>query len=335
MSTVTDMETGLHPRRNVGGATVETYMPEKDPKGLRPASETPSYLMRRPYILNYYRVNYTAWDCIKSLFTLHNETANIWTHIVGFFIWLAMLKSTTQEQTFLKADTYTQFFTVLSYILCMCMPFFSSLYHCFNSTVSCACFFDYKTSTATSSPAEIFLLRMDLLGIACLWFARLLMEGHLVWWCQRDVFYNVLIFSAAIFLFASSILVYKLNLAALGPLFVLVHLPLLWLLFVGDGTVKNTNSLSPTGKGLSLESHGDLTSHVLYSISGTLCAFVAFFIYKKNIPEKWNPGYFDLFGSSHNWWHIFTWLGPTFVLQGLFKFMVYRVEGIGQHCAAN
>jgi predicted membrane channel-forming protein YqfA (hemolysin III family) len=161
------------------------------------------------------------------------------------------------------------------------------------------------------------------------------MEGHLVWWCQRDVFYNVLIFSSAIFLFASSILVYKLNLAALGPLFVLVHLPLLWLLFVGDGTVKNTNSLSPTGKGLSLESHGDLTSHVLYSISGTLCAFVAFFIYKKNIPEKWNPGYFDLFGSSHNWWHIFTWLGPTFVLQGLFKFMVYRVEGIGQHCAAN
>ena len=85
-----------------GEATVETYMPEKDPKGLRPASETPAYLMRRPYILNYYRVNYTAWDCIKSLFTLHNETANIWTHIVGFFIWLAMLKSTTQEQTFLK-----------------------------------------------------------------------------------------------------------------------------------------------------------------------------------------------------------------------------------------
>ena len=23
------------------------------------------------------------WDCVKSLFTLHNETVNIWTHLIG------------------------------------------------------------------------------------------------------------------------------------------------------------------------------------------------------------------------------------------------------------
>lgn len=37
------------------------------------------------YILTGYRINYTSWPLIiKSLFEWHNETMNIWTHLLGF-----------------------------------------------------------------------------------------------------------------------------------------------------------------------------------------------------------------------------------------------------------
>lgn len=37
---------------------------------------------RIPYIDTGYRVNYSLGECIKSIFTLHNETWNIWSHLL-------------------------------------------------------------------------------------------------------------------------------------------------------------------------------------------------------------------------------------------------------------
>ena len=87
---------------------------------------------------------------------------------------------------------------------------------------------------------------------------------------------------SAIFLFASSVLLYKLNLVALGPLFILVHIPLLWLLLFGDGSDKLHQSLPAIRKSAAMESQENVHTHILFSISDTLCAFVAFFLYKKN-----------------------------------------------------
>ena len=47
-----------------------------------------------PYLLSGYRVNLSRWECFRSLFQLHNETINVWTHFLGavFFmgciVWL-------------------------------------------------------------------------------------------------------------------------------------------------------------------------------------------------------------------------------------------------------
>ena len=35
------------------------------------------------YIKKYYRVDQTISQTLWSLFTLHNETVNVWTHLVG------------------------------------------------------------------------------------------------------------------------------------------------------------------------------------------------------------------------------------------------------------
>lgn len=41
---------------------------------------------QEPFILSYYRRRLTFSQCLKSLFILHNETANVWTQIVGVIV---------------------------------------------------------------------------------------------------------------------------------------------------------------------------------------------------------------------------------------------------------
>lgn len=50
-----------------------------------------SYLADNSYIRSGYRLHYSARDCVRSLFELHNETLNVWTHMVGSFIFLALI----------------------------------------------------------------------------------------------------------------------------------------------------------------------------------------------------------------------------------------------------
>ena len=61
--------------------------------------ETPTYL-RRPYILRGYRVSYTFWRCVQSVWSVHNESGNIWTHALGFvyFAWLLAACGSEPEQ---------------------------------------------------------------------------------------------------------------------------------------------------------------------------------------------------------------------------------------------
>jgi predicted membrane channel-forming protein YqfA (hemolysin III family) len=50
--------------------------------------EIPERLKRNPYVLGSYRMNLTLQECISSLFSIHNETLNIWTHLFGFILFL-------------------------------------------------------------------------------------------------------------------------------------------------------------------------------------------------------------------------------------------------------
>jgi adiponectin receptor len=306
-------------RQNDSGGVATKYDPIRVRRRLGNASEVPEYVPVRPFIRNYYRINYTFADCFWSIFALHNETVNIWSHLIGFCIWLRQYAAIRQDDIHNKADEFTQTSILLSYCLCLFMPLFSTIYHSFYSSVSCGCIFDYTKPGTGSSAVQLNLLRLDLFGILCLWFSRLFLEGHYVWWCDRGTFYNVMMISSLLFIYCSFVLLRDMNLLALGPLFILAHIPLISMVLFGLQTAPP----SP-----------DLSAHLVYSISGTVCAFVAFYVYKKNLPERWKPGYFDLFGSSHNIWHVFVWLGPTLVMRGFVFFLRYRVVGAGGKCGS-
>ncbi|KAL1316121.1 hypothetical protein HN51_068366 [Arachis hypogaea] len=50
----------------------------------------PGYLRDNEYILRHYRPEWPMKQVLLSIFTIHNETLNVWTHLIGFFIFLAL-----------------------------------------------------------------------------------------------------------------------------------------------------------------------------------------------------------------------------------------------------
>lgn len=50
----------------------------------------PAYLRDNEYIVGHYRAEWPLKQTLLSIFTIHNETLNVWTHLIGFFIFLSL-----------------------------------------------------------------------------------------------------------------------------------------------------------------------------------------------------------------------------------------------------
>ncbi|KAG6425377.1 hypothetical protein SASPL_115808 [Salvia splendens] len=50
----------------------------------------PGYLKDNEYILAHYRAEWPLKQALLSVFSIHNETLNVWTHLIGFFLFLSL-----------------------------------------------------------------------------------------------------------------------------------------------------------------------------------------------------------------------------------------------------
>ena len=99
-----------------------------------------------PYIKSGYRTNLDYFACVKSVLSMHNETLNIWTHLLGFFVFLALLiRDIYLVIPTLKPDNVgiSDIIVLVGVLICYqsCM-FMSSIYHTFTAhsrTVSEKC----------------------------------------------------------------------------------------------------------------------------------------------------------------------------------------------------
>jgi len=248
------------------------------------------------FILSGYRTSRSWWECTHSIFRMHNETINIWTHLIGALIWIFMMDATTGMLQYHNTEDVTISILRLCFVMCIFMPVFSSTYHTYKCVSENLC---------------KFLLSLDIIGIHLLMFARTLTEAYVVFYCDRAIWLDLVMIC----------LVPALALAMYGswtrtqwpfiPAVLLAHVPVISFLINGGGV----DTFSPR-----------ITRYLTLSLSGSVTGIVAFVLFMYRIPECFYPGKFDIVGSSHQWWHVFTWIGPTLVILGMLELTMYRNE---------
>uniref|UniRef100_A0A8D8M094 Progestin and adipoQ receptor family member 3 n=2 Tax=Cacopsylla melanoneura TaxID=428564 RepID=A0A8D8M094_9HEMI len=132
--------------------------------------EAPIHLRFNPYILSGYRGYLSTKMCIESIFWMTNETINIWSHIFGWMLFLAL----TMYDLFLlnlQASVFDKF--IVGLLLCcfqICMVT-STLYHVF--------------SCKSERHFHNFLC-FDLFGIALSLLAIYLTGVYYAFWCHKE-----------------------------------------------------------------------------------------------------------------------------------------------------
>eukprot|EP01133_Synstelium_polycarpum_P002606 gene2606-2992_t len=116
----------------------------------------PPYLQGNEFIVTGYRVNFTYALCAKSIFRMHNETLNIWTHLLGtiafFILMIVTLTSLLDNPTPMDKFVFVVFF-----ICAQCQMLFSALFHTFCSV---------------SGRSYLWWARLDYTGISLMITAR-------------------------------------------------------------------------------------------------------------------------------------------------------------------
>mmetsp|Transcript_51680 Transcript_51680/g.103748 ORF Transcript_51680/g.103748 Transcript_51680/m.103748 type:complete len:386 (+) Transcript_51680:122-1279(+) len=174
----------------------------------------------------------SACACAATLCQIHNETGNIWTHLLGGVAWVVVsFNSLRSADLSVHSDAFTYHLHAFGYALCFLMPLLSSLahtFHCMGEKWYLTCW------------------HADHVGILTLWLARALCEGYVllaclpfeVWTCWAVACVGV--FSAA----AWAMLTARAGTGLFLPLFAFIHLPLLlaaafedafWLREPGEG----------------------------------------------------------------------------------------------------
>ncbi|KAI1347663.1 hemolysin-III channel protein-like protein Izh2 [Xylaria sp. FL0043] len=276
--------------------------PVKQDAGVNVASRVvmraaaPAWMRESPFIERAYRKQQDSFiGCFQSLCYLHNELVNIWSHlIVGvFFLILAlwvMCPALHGGYAFTAADLLAlQAYVVGAAACCL----FSAFYHC----VSCH-----------SEQVSRRCLKLDYLGIACNITSTCVsatyfgLHGH----PRLTNFYIAIIVTC--------------SLVALGSMFgpdvdgprAAKFRAIVFVALGASGFAPILHAaVAPrlTLDGFSLE-------HV---VAQSLCYLVGTAIYVKRVPEKYWRGTFDVWGASHQLFHVLVNVAQVVHLLGLRK----------------
>ncbi len=233
-------------------------------------NDVPFYIRRsNPYLQSRHRLHHgTLSQCAASLFTWHNESVNIWSHLVPAFLFIHLLVQVWYDP--MKRDeSHIVFACYLGSCCLLCS--FSSVYHLF----SCH-----------SERVHDIVVRLDFLGIIFVIASSFAMSLFFGFHCAphyRNLYLSITLVLDMAMLAISFFRIDPLNrrlvfltavLFAVAPLSHLVYL------FGFSHSVFR---------------------HVLVVL---LIYSAAFSFYALRFPEKYFPKRFDLFGSSHQIWHM-------------------------------
>jgi len=246
----------------------------------------PSFVLDNPFIISGYRSQLSFTDCIKSIFVFHNETLNIWTHLIGTVVFLLYL---LYAMVFIIRDESftTKLIFGISSITVISIYFSSALYHTFKC-----------------HSAEVYELMLSLdMGSIALGISGLTSSAcYFGFYCYPNlqIFYGIFPIIFGILLWIATVVPNVCNYSVRLVLFVI---------FTGFGIIPLIH-WTIIGFGSKIVQLFLWRIVVMYLLFG--CGFA---IWQLRIPERWFIGKHDIWFSSHQIWHIFVMLGPGFLLQ--------------------
>uniref|UniRef100_A0ACD6AAX6 Uncharacterized protein n=1 Tax=Avena sativa TaxID=4498 RepID=A0ACD6AAX6_AVESA len=315
--------------------------------------ELPEYMKENEFILNHYRSEWPLLHAFLSVFSWHNETINIWTHLLGFVLFLGLtvwhlaqyfpqvahlIGHLSWPISKVAANVSTNIGDVISGAASMMQaspglamaaaagvgpttrwPFFVFLAGAmFCLLSSCAC----HLLSCHSHRLNLFLIRLDYTGIAVMIVVSFFPPIYYIFQCEPR--WQVAYLSAISLAGAGT--VYALMSPRLSAGKYRAHRALL---FVGMGL----SGVVPAVHAAAVNWH-EPRRNVTLAYEGAMAAsyLIGTVFYLTRVPERWRPGMFDLCGQSHQIFHLLVIAGALAHYGAAIVFLRVRDE---MGCPAN
>ncbi|KAI1173867.1 HlyIII-domain-containing protein [Nemania sp. FL0916] len=261
---------------------IQSAIAQAREQGLLKYDELPVPWRVNPHILKGYRFSDSKIECVRSAFGASNETVNIWSHALGFFLILSVAfyfyPTSTDFSLYTKTDVFIA--AVFFFAACKCLVC-STVWH----TMNCV---------ADQTLMERFAC-IDYTGISLLIAASIMTTEYTAFYCEPV--------SRWAYMTATAVLGIAGTILPWNPTF--NRQDMAWLrvgFFIGLATTGFMPVLQI------IFTRGPAWAYQFYLDSNLVKSLAVYVIgacvYASKIPERWYPGCFDFFGNAHNLWHL-------------------------------
>lgn len=303
--------------------------------------ELPEYMKDNEFVLHYYRANWPIKEALFSIFRWHNETLNVWTHLIGFIIFVALTVANLMEvppvadliSFFTRSfpisgdanasDDSNGFFVGATNLIDLkqitssaIMPvtrwpflvFLAGSMFCLLSSSICHLF------SCHSRHVNILLLRIDYTGITVMIITSFFPPIYYIFQCEPHWHFIYLGGITAMGIFTIvTLLSPALSSGKFRAFRALLFCSMGFFGFVPAIHAAIVNWNNPK-RDITLAYESAMA---LFYLTGTM-------FYVTRIPERWKPGWFDLAGHSHQIFHVFVVFGALAHYSATLVFLEWR-----------